>query len=420
MSSARMTGSGEVNWAGNQAFAFEEVLDPHSLDELRDIVVGHRRLRVLGTRHSFNALADGAAAVSIRALPSEVVVDTTAMTVTCGAGLTYGELAAELRPHGLALHNLASLPHISIAGAVATASHGSGDGNGNLATAVAAVEILTASGDVVHLCRGSAEFDGAVVSLGALGVVTRITLDVEPGYEVGQLVYEGLEWDALLDGFDEVTSAGYSVSIFTQWAALAGSVWVKRRIGTGESWQATLAGATPADGERHPLPGLDPVNCTPQLGSPGPWEDRLPHFRMGFRPSNGEEIQSEYHLPRAHARAAVLALRGVSEQLRPVLQVGEIRTAAADTLWLSPQHRRDTVSFHFTWLRDQQRVERALAVVETALEPFEPRPHWGKVFCYGPDTGRRFDRLPEFLALREHFDPHAMFSNDWIEEHLLA
>ena len=420
MTSAPIAGSRQLNWACNHEYAFGEPVAPGSLDELRNVVASHRRLRVIGTRHSFNALADGERAVSVGRLPTEVVVDRSAMTVTCGAGLTYGELAGHLRPHGVALHNLASLPHISIAGAVATATHGSGDGNGNLATAVAAVELITASGDVVTVWRGMPEFDGCVVSLGALGVVTRLTLDVEPAFEIGQLVYEGLEWEALLDGFDEITSTGYSVSVFTGWAERAGSVWVKRRIGVGESWPATLAGAVPADGQRHPLPGLDPVNCTPQLGSPGPWEDRLPHFRMGFRPSNGEEIQSEYHVPRVHVREAALALLGVSAQVRPVLLVGEIRTVAADTLWLSPQYGRDTASFHFTWVRDQARVERALAAVESALEPFDPRPHWGKVFCYGPDTGRRFARLPEFLALRGHFDPSGRFANDWLDEHLLT
>ena len=279
--------------------------------------------------------------ISLEALPADVVVE--GDSVTCSAGLTYGALAQSL--DGLALHNLASLPHISLAGAVATATHGSGDGNGNLATAVRALELLTSDGEVRRLARGDEDFAGAVVHLGALGVVTRITLDAEPAFEVRQRVFEHLSWDALFAHFDEITAAAYSVSVFTRWGEAVDTVWLKSRA----EERLELFDARPATVDRHPIMELDPVNCSPQLGVAGPWWDRLPHFRMGFTPSAGDEIQSEYHVPREHAVDALRALRGLATRIVPRLQVTELRTVAADELWLSPQYERDTLGIHFTW-----------------------------------------------------------------------
>jgi xylitol oxidase len=383
----------ETNWAGNRQYRAGRIQRPGSLDELREILAGAERIRVLGSRHSFNAIADGEQLVSLAGLPAEVVVEGDA--VSFNGALTYGELAVELARHGLALHNLASLPHISVAGAIATATHGSGDGNGNLATAVRALELVTSSGEVVTLRRGDADFDGAVVGLGALGAVTRVTLDVEPAYEIRQRVFEGLPWETLAEHFDAITGAGYSVSVFTRWGATVDAVWVKDREDVGE-----LFDARPATLDRHPIIGLDPVNATRQLGVPGPWADRLPHFRMGFTPSNGEELQSEYLLPREHAVQAFEAVRGLADRIVGLLQVTEIRTVAADHLWMSPQYERDTVGLHFTWVRDQDAVERVLAELEPALAEFGARPHWGKLFLTAPRYPRGDDFLGPVRALR--------------------
>ena len=393
----------ERNWAGNFAYRAARIHRPASLDELRALVTRAESLRVLGSRHSFNAIADAGELVSLRALPADVVTD--GETVSFGAGLTYGELAVELGRHGLALHNLASLPHISVAGAIATATHGSGNANGNLATSVRALELLTSAGETVRVQRGDADFEGVVVGLGALGVVTRLTLDVEPAFELRQRVFEGLSWDALAEHFDAVTGAGYSVSVVTRFGSALDSVWVKSRDDVAE-----LFDARPATAERHVILGLDAASTTPQLGVPGPWWERLPHFRMGFQPSNGEEIQSEYLLPRAHALDAIEALRALGDRLRPVLQVCEIRTVAADTLWMSPMYERDTVALHFTWVRDQAAVEAALEPLEAALAPFDPRPHWGKVFLRAP----HYPRGDDFLALAGRYDPRGTFRNDWL------
>ena len=282
-----------------------------------------------------------------------MAVDREAGTVSFSAGLRYGELAEALEREGLALANLASLPHISVAGAVATATHGSGNAKGNLATSVASLELATSSGELLNLSRGDPDFDGLVVGLGALGAVTRLTLDVEPAYQVRQRVFEGLAWDALHERFDEITAAGDSVSVFTRWGEAVDQVWVKGRVtGDPEQVHDELFGAAAATVDRHPIIELDPVNCTRQLGVPGPWWDRLPHFRMGFVPSSGEELQSEYLIPRHHAAAAIRAVHALADVVRPLLQVSELRTVAADRLWMSPQHGQDTVAIHFTWHPD--------------------------------------------------------------------
>ncbi len=389
---------------------------PSTLAELQEIVATARQVRAVGSRHSFNDIADAEEQVALSALPADVVVDRDAATVSFGAGLTYGELAGALEREGVALHNLASLPHISVAGAVATATHGSGDANGNLATAVAALELATSGGELVRIARGDPDFDGHVVALGALGAVTRIALDVEPAYDVRQDVFEGLAWDVLLRHLDEIFAAAYAVSVFTRWGEAVDQVWLKSRA-AGHVAREELFGARPASVDRHPILGNDPAHATAQLGVPGPWSERLPHFRLSFTPSNGEEIQSEYHVPRRHAAAAIEALRGVSGAVRDLALVTELRTVAADALWLSPQHGEDTLGIHITWRRDPEAVDRALEDVEAALAPFEPRPHWGKVFRMGRDEiAPRYPRLADFAELAGRLDPRGAFRNDWLDE----
>jgi xylitol oxidase len=412
----------QANWAGNYTYRANRLHRPSRLEQVQEIVVNASRVRVLGSRHSFTGIADSSELLSLDGLPADVVVDRAAGTVSFSAGLRYGELAEVLQAEGVALANLASLPHISVAGAVATATHGSGDANGNLATAVAGLEIVTSSGELLTASRGDADFDGLVVGLGALGAVTRITLDVEPAYEVRQRVFEGLAWSALLEQFDEVTSAGYSVSVFTRWGEAIDQVWVKGRVTEApERARGDLFGAIAATVERHPILGLDPVNCSPQLGVPGLWSDRLPHFRMGFTPSSGQELQSEYLVPRRHAAAAIQALRGLAEVVRPVLQVSELRTVAADRLWMSPQYRQDTIAIHFTWKPEPDAVQRALVEVEAALQPMEARPHWGKLFLAGAEAiAPLYQRLPDFTVLVDRLDPRGAFGNAWLDTHVLG
>jgi xylitol oxidase len=287
---------------------------------------------------------------------------------------------------------------------------------------VAGLELVTSTGELIAFRRGDADFNGLVVGLGALGVVTRITLDVEPAYEISQRVYENLSWQSLDAHFDEITAAGYSVSVFTRWDDLAGQLWVKRRVHDVAAPEPDeLLGARAATRQLNPIAGGDPDGCTRQLGTAGPWHERLPHFRLEFRPSAGAELQSEYLLPRRHARAAIEALRRLAPRIQPLLHVAEIRTVAADELWMSPQYGRDTVAIHFTWHRDQTRVEQLLSALEDVLAPFAPRPHWGKLFlAEAAAITARYERFGDFAGLLARLDPRGAFQNDWLETRLLG
>jgi xylitol oxidase len=408
-----------TNWAGNVTFTAARVHRPSTVDELRAVVTGATSVRALGTGHSFNRIADSTDGdlVSVAGLPGVIDLDPAAGTVTVAAGVRYGELARHLHAEGFGLHNLGSLPHISVAGACATGTHGSGDRNGSLSSAVAALDLVTATGDLVSLRRGTDGFDAAVVSLGALGVVTRLTLDVEPTYGVRQYVYDGLPWSALKGSLFE---SGYSVSVFTAWAgAERNQVWVKQRL-DAEPPPATLSGAVRADGPRHPVPGMPVENCTLQGGVPGPWHERLPHFRLEFTPSSGEELQSEYLIDRRHAPEALAALYDVREKIAAVLQVSELRTVAADSLWLSMSHGRDSLAIHFTWIADTEAVLPVVRLVEERLAPFAPRPHWGKVFTVpGAEVRTRYERWSDFAAEVRRVDPAGKFRNAYLED-LLA
>ncbi|MFC1420323.1 FAD-binding protein [Streptacidiphilus cavernicola] len=407
---------GVTNWAGNVAFA-GPLHRPADLDGLRRTVAAAASVRVLGSGHSFNLIADpdaGGTLLSVAGLPPRYQVDPGRGTVTVAAGLRYAQVAERLQADGLALANLASLPHISVAGAVATGTHGSGAGNQGLASAVAGLELVGPDGDLVRLDRGSDGFDGVPVHLGALGVVTAVTLDVEPAYQVAQHVYTGLDLDALTADPAAVTGAGYSVSVFTDWHAPTARVWLKRRLDQAPA-PATLLGALPADTAQHPLPGLPAAHCTAQFGVPGPWHERLPHFRPDFTPSAGEELQSEYLVPAGAAPAAFTALRALGPRIAPLLQVSEIRTVAADRIWLSPGYGRDSVALHFTWRKDPAAVAPVLAALEAALLPLGARPHWGKLFTATPARAAAlYPRADDFRKLAQAHDPEGKFRNGFL------
>ncbi|MET9502645.1 FAD-binding protein [Streptomyces sp. NPDC006622] len=409
-----------TNWAGNITYTAKELHRPASLDELRSLVASSERVRVLGSGHSFNAIAEPGAdgvLLSLGALPAEVEVDAAARTARVGGGVRYAELARRVHAHGLALPNMASLPHISVAGSVATGTHGSGVGNGPLAAPVREVEIVTADGSTVVIGRGDERFGGAVTSLGALGVVTALTLDLEPAFEVEQHLFTELPLEGL--DFEAVAAAAYSVSLFTDWRAPGfRQVWLKRRT------DQPLAGfpwAAPATEALHPVPGMPAVNCTEQFGVPGPWHERLPHFRAEFTPSSGNELQSEYLLPREHAADILYAIDGIRDTVASVLQICEVRTIAADEQWLSPAHGRDSVAVHFTWVDDTAAVLPVVRALEAALRPFGPRPHWGKVYEIPADVVRgRYPRIDDFRALVRELDPAGTFTNAFVRDVLDA
>jgi xylitol oxidase len=410
------------NWAGSVEFRAARVHRPATLEELRQVVADADAVRVLGTGHSFNRIADTRGdLVLLHDLPASVEIDAEAGTATVAAGMRLAEIAARLHRAGYALANLPSLPHISLAGACATGTHGSGNGNQNLAAFVRAVRLVDASGDAVELERGVDEdFPGAPVGLGALGVVTHLTVDVQPTFDVAQYVYEDVSVDEVIERHEDVYASGYSVSTFTNWAGARGAVWLKVRAdeasgGFARPGRAWLGGRL-ADRPSHPVPGMPVENCTEQLGVPGPWHERLPHFKPEFTPSNGEEIQSEFFVPRAAAVEAFKAMRGLGERIAPVLQVSEIRSIAADDLWLSPAYQRDCFALHFTWIADRPAVTPVLAAIEDALLPLGARPHWGKLFTGGPAGAlATYERAADFRRLLDRRDPAGKFRNEFIE-----
>jgi xylitol oxidase len=405
-----------TNWAGNITYTAKELHRPSSLDGIRALVGQSARVRVLGSGHSFNEIAEPGpegVLLTVADLPPVIDVDTAARTVRVSGGVRYAELARVVHAHGLALPNMASLPHISVAGSVATGTHGSGVGNGSLAAPVREVEIVTADGSLMTIGRGDDRFDGAVTSLGALGVVTALTLDLEPSFEVEQHLFTELPLAGL--DFEAVAASAYSVSLFTDWREPGfRQVWRKRRT---DQPLPDFPWAAPASEKLHPVPGMPAVNCTEQLGVAGPWHERLPHFRAEFTPSSGAELQSEYLLPRPCALDALRALDAVRADVAPVLQICEVRTVAADAQWLSPSCGRDTVAFHFTWVEDTAAVLPVVRRVEEALEGFDARPHWGKVFTVPAAVLRdRYPRLDDFRALARELDPEGKFANAFVRD----
>jgi alditol oxidase len=403
-----------TNWAGNVTFGAARVQRPATVARLRELVAESPRLHAIGVGHSFSPVADSPGdLISAAALPATVL--TGRQSVRVSAGVTYGELAPRLDKQGFAVPNLASLPHISVAGACATGTHGSGSRNGSLATAVSSIDIVTADGGLVTIDRGTPDFAGAVVALGALGVVTSLTLDVVPAFTVRQWVYEDLPRHELDTGFDEIFGSAYSVSVFTTWRdpERLSQLWVKHRADDGWEAPPRWLGARLASRQLNPVPGMSAGQATPQLGVPGPWHERLPHFRADSIPSAGDELQSEYLLPRDAAVAALAALDPLADRIVPLLRVAEIRTVAADDLWLSPCYQRDTVGFHFTWRKDAAAVTALLPAIEERLAPFAPRPHWGKVFTMAPST---YPRLADFGRLMSRYDPAGKFRNEFINK----
>ncbi len=410
------------NWAGNVAFGATDVHRPSSITELQRLVAGSDRIRALGTGHSFSRVADCPGdLVLLSGLPHTMDIDTASSSVTVAAGVRYEELATHLHDAGFALRTMASLPHISVAGACATGTHGSGVTNGNLATAVCALEMVTAGGEIIEMSRAADGdlYDGAVVALGSLGIVTTLTLDLVPTFDVRQYVYDNLPREVLDEHLTDILASGYSVSLFTDWADdRINQVWLKRRVDEHDSRtpEKTWMGARLADGPRHPVRGMPAANCTEQLGVPGPWHERLPHFRPDFMPSSGDELQTEYIVPRDRAVEALAAIDTIRHRVHPVLQVSEIRTIAPDDLWMSPSYRRDGVAIHFTWINDARAVTPVLAALEQQLAPYRARPHWGKLFTTPPEVvSGLYERWSDFVRLRSRYDPTGTFANEFMD-----
>jgi alditol oxidase len=410
-----------TNWAGNYAYQAEHLDAPASGDEVKKEILGHARVKALGARHSFNSIADTKEEqISLKKFDG-MELDEKSRTVTVGAGVTYGQLAPYLEGRGFAVHNMASLPHISVVGACATGTHGSGNANGNLSTAVRAIEMVTANGETAALSKDTLaeSFSGTVIGLGALGVITKITLEVEPSFQMTQVVYEDLSFSQLEKNLDAIFATGYSVSLFTDWQKhRATQVWIKQKTepGVAAAMASDFYGATPAKRKMHPIADHSAESCTEQMGVPGPWYERLPHFKMNFTPSSGAELQTEYFVPRARGYEAIAAVEELRDQITPHLFITEFRTIAADVLWMSPAYQLDSMAIHFTWKPEWEAVRKVLPQIEEKLAPFGVRPHWAKLFTLKPAAVQgQYARLKDFRALAGTYDPKGKFRNEFLD-----
>jgi alditol oxidase len=413
-----------TNWAGNIEYSTGQLYKPATVEEVQQIVKSSPKLRALGARHSFNRIADSTAAqISLEHL-NTMQIDEKAHTVTVGAGVKYGQLAPYIDQHGFAVPNLASLPHVTVIGATATATHGSGIKNGNLSTSASGLEIVTADGNKVSLSRAKdgEQFSGMVVNLGAFGIVTSITLDLVPSFQVAQTVYQNLSFSHLEHHFDEILGSGYSVSLFTDWQNhQATQVWIKKRVegSTAPQFPAEFYGAKRATEKLHPVAGHSAESCTEQMGIPGPWYERLPHFKMNFVPSSGQELQTEYFVPREKGYEAILAVEKLKDRITPHLFITELRTIAEDHLWISPCYRRPSLALHFTWKPEWPEVRQILPLIEKELAPFDTRPHWAKLFTMPPaQLQAHYTKMADFKNLLQHYDPQGKFRNEFLETNL--
>ena len=408
------------NWAGNFEYQAQLVFEPRSIADAQEVVQKSLKLKVYGSRHSFNHVADTTDThVSLQHLNRIVSIDEAAQTVTFEGGIRYGELVTHLHEHGFALHNMASLPHITVAGACATATHGSGEKNGNLATAVRGLDIITGSGEIVTFAGD--DLAGAAVHLGALGIVARMTLAIQPTYQVHQRVFREMPFSQMLEHFDEIQASAYSVSLFTGWEGdsinenTINQVWLKRHASEGDLPDSEFFGAVAAQEKIHPIPDFADMfdSCTEQLGIVGSWYERLPHFKLAFVASAGEELQSEYFVSREHAQSALEAMRSVEDKIALFVYCSEIRTIAADDLWMSPCYQQDSVAIHFTWKPMGPEVKSVLPEIEGALRPFGVKPHWGKLFTI---KDFRYEKLDDFREMVSKHDPNRKFGNAFLEE----
>jgi alditol oxidase len=416
---------GLKNWAGNLTYSTSNIFYPKTTEEAGEWVKKSTRLRVLGTRHCFNSIADSKyCLISSRDLNKVISLDPQARSVTVEGGIKYGELCPWLNEKGYALHNLASLPHISVAGSISTATHGSGVGNGNLSSAVNALEIVTADGGIHHFSRSNdgEKFLAVVVGLGAFGLITKVSLDIQPAFLMKQNVYEKLPFEQLRDHFDIIMSAGYSVSLFTDWQGdTINEVWIKTKAGDSRDYNSIpeFFGGKAATKNMHPIAALSAENCTDQMGLPGPWYERMPHFKMGFTPSSGKELQTEYFVPHANAVDAILAVKKLADKIGPHLFITEIRCIAADKFWMSPCRNQDSVTIHFTWKPEWEEVRKLLPLIEKELTAYHARPHWGKLFTISPNVlDSRYEKLADFKKLVLSYDPKGKFRNDFLNDML--
>lgn len=403
------------NWSRNIYFEENEYFQPESLIELQDLVRSKSSIRARGSAHSFNEIANTkSCAINLAKMPKVIEINQDNKSVLASAGLTYGELAPALHKKGWALSNLASLPHISIAGSISTGTHGSGIRNKNLANQVKSIRFIDHQGQLHQIEQSSPDFNALVIGLGLGGIVYQYELSIEPTFQISQVVYPDIPIEILQSNFEEIMGVAYSVSFFTDWSTKnIGNLWCK--FHSDENILDEISGYSQATQKYHPIPSMDPIACTDQFAVEGNWYERLPHFKIEFSPSVGDEIQSEFFIDRKDAAAAIDAISKLGSEISPLLWITELRTIAADELWLSGAFQRETLGIHFTW-KKMPEIYAVISKVEQALLPFNYRPHWGKAFSSNPShLHRAFPRMSQFFELIQKIDPEEKFYNEFVE-----
>jgi xylitol oxidase len=415
------------NWAGNINYHTRNVYYPSSVNQVQQIIEKTKNIKCLGSRHSFSTIADSDGyLVSTSNLKSVLELDASTSSVTVEPGIKYGELATFLHSKGFALRNLASLPHISVGGACATATHGSGVNNGNLSTSVRALEIVDGLGKLHSISKDKDNdlFNGVVVNLGALGIVTKLTLDIVPDFNMSQVVYRNLPFEVLTHKLHEIMASWYSVSLFTNWSKeQINEVWIKRVHDASNTVASPseFYGASRSDIDLHPVETQSAESVTTQRGIAGPWFERLPHFKMGFKPSTGKELQSEFFVHKDQAFEAMKAMQSLGPVISPHLFISEIRSVKSDELWMSPAYKKDSIAIHTTWHQDEKVQAELIPLVQNALRPYDPTPHWAKLSTIrGAALAKLFPRIDDFKALCQEFDPNKKFLNRYLRESIFS
>jgi FAD-linked oxidoreductase len=427
------------NWAGNQAMAPAVVERPASTEQVTDVVsratAAGRRVKAIGSGHSFTGigLTDGVL-LDLSRLSGVLAVDRDAHRVTVGAGTTLRRLNADLAALGLGLTNMGDVDRQTAAGAISTGTHGTGRSSGAIATQVVALELVLADGSVVTCSPSSHSglFSAARVALGALGVLTAVTLQAEPAFLL-RAVERPRPLEEVLDGFDDFVAAHDHAEFF----------WFPHT-------DVALTKANDrVDGPAAPLPrpralledevlgnGVFGAVCRLGAARPAlvPRLNRVAARTMGERtytapapdvftsPRRVRFREMEYAVPRADLVPVVRELRGLPERER--LRVSfpvEVRVAPADDVPLSTASGRDTayVAVHVYAGEAAPRaggLDPWLATAERVVDAVGGRPHWGKLHSQDASTLRpRYPGFDAFLALRDRLDPAGAFSNAYLD-----
>ncbi len=409
------------NWARNLEFSAGEFLEINSISQLQEVINNSDKVKVLGTGHSFSPIADTSGSlISIKKLDPEIHIDSKMQTVSVSAGTSYAQLARYLEANGWALENLASLGEITVAGAIMTGTHGSGSSNTVLSNAVVEIEMILASGEKLLLNQQNLEeFNGFIVSFGALAVFTRLKLKIVKSFSIKQIVYENITSKSVSEYFDEIFDNAYSVSYFNSWAKNStGQIWMKFLSDKDTSTLPKNAfGGNLAVANQHPVKVNDPSTCTEQMGAPGKWLYRLPHFKLDSSPASGDEVQTEYLVDRKYVKEYIEELSLIGDEIADKVYATEIRTIKADNLWLSGAYERPTVGFHFTWKKSAD-IETFLPKIEQILGQNGGRPHWGKLFSTNKNQLiTRYPKFSNFQQLLKKYDPDGKFRNQFIDRY---